>query len=119
MIETFAECYWEANRASFEEKGYGWDGDTVHLLAFSIVMLNTDHHNPNIKKSRKMTQEQYDEEKRGWERREETGRDGERGGGVYEEHAPCVYSSPNPFFAFLIFRLLFVLLPQVSQDGPA
>ena len=92
MIETFAECYWEANRASFEEKGYGWDGDTVHLLAFSIVMLNTDHHNPNIKKSRKMTQEQYVEEKRKWERRGERGGWG-RGENIRGIYPVCVFFS--------------------------
>lgn len=33
--------------------------DIVYLLSFSIIMLNTDRHNPNIKVERKMTLEQF------------------------------------------------------------
>lgn len=28
--------------------------DTVFLIAFAVIMLNTDLHNPNIKQTRKM-----------------------------------------------------------------
>lgn len=33
--------------------------DTVFILAFAIVMLNTDLHSPNIKPSLKMKQEDF------------------------------------------------------------
>lgn len=33
--------------------------DMVYLLSFSIIMLNTDRHNPNIKAEKKMTLEQF------------------------------------------------------------
>jgi len=53
FLEAFAECYWRANKSSFSKP------DMVLILSFSAVMLNTDLHNPNIKKSRKMTLEQF------------------------------------------------------------
>ena len=33
--------------------------DTAYVVAFSIIMLNTDLHNDNIKPDRKMTEQQY------------------------------------------------------------
>ena len=33
--------------------------DTAQVMAFSLVMLNVDAHNDNIKKEKKMTQQQY------------------------------------------------------------
>jgi len=39
--------------------------DTAYILAFSVIMLNTDAHNPSIKKERKMTLEQFLSNNRG------------------------------------------------------
>jgi Sec7-like guanine-nucleotide exchange factor len=35
------------------------NAEVTYLLTFSIIMLNTDRHNPNIKVERKMTMEQF------------------------------------------------------------
>eukprot|EP01090_Pellita_catalonica_P008645 TRINITY_DN19735_c0_g1_i1.p1 TRINITY_DN19735_c0_g1~~TRINITY_DN19735_c0_g1_i1.p1 ORF type:complete len:523 (+),score=91.87 TRINITY_DN19735_c0_g1_i1:61-1569(+) len=52
MVEAFAERYLENNPQSiFPNK------DSAYIMAFAIVMLNTDAHNPNIK--RKMTREAF------------------------------------------------------------
>ena len=39
--------------------------DVVEILAFSVIMLNTDAHNPNIKKEKKMTRKQFVNNNRG------------------------------------------------------
>lgn len=39
--------------------------DVVEILAFSCIMLNTDAHNPNIKKEKKMTKAQFVSNNRG------------------------------------------------------
>jgi len=49
MMEKFAARYYEDNPHSFPS------ADTAYVLAFSIIMLNTDLHNPNIPPERKMT----------------------------------------------------------------
>ena len=53
LTEAFAHCYYEDNKESFANP------DTVLVLAFSTVMLNTDMYNPSVKKKRKMTKEQF------------------------------------------------------------
>lgn len=39
--------------------------DTVYILSFAIIMLNTDLHSPNIKPSRKMKLEDFVKNLRG------------------------------------------------------
>ncbi|CAH1264460.1 IQSEC1 [Branchiostoma lanceolatum] len=39
--------------------------DTIFILAFAIIMLNTDLHNPNIKRERKMKQDNFVENLKG------------------------------------------------------
>jgi len=51
MMERFAYRYCENNPGVFPTQ------DSAYLLAFSIIMLNTDAHNPQIKN--KMTKEQF------------------------------------------------------------
>ena len=53
LTEAFAHCYYEDNKDMFANP------DTVLVLAFSTVMLNTDMYNPSVKKKRKMTKEQF------------------------------------------------------------
>jgi len=51
MLQAFAERYCQCNEAMvrlFRRP------DTVFLLAFATIMLNTDLHNKNIKAERKM-----------------------------------------------------------------
>lgn len=41
------------------------NGDTCYVLAFAIIMLNTDLHNPAIKKEKKMSKTQWQQHVRG------------------------------------------------------
>ena len=59
MMQSFAETYFAQN----PEQGGLADGDAVHTLAFSIIMLNTDLHNDLIKN--KMTLAQFISNNRG------------------------------------------------------
>ncbi|KAI0340495.1 Sec7-domain-containing protein [Trametopsis cervina] len=51
ITETFAECYFASEPAEVKSQ------DAVYVLAYSIIMLNTDLHNPQIRK--RMTIEDY------------------------------------------------------------
>eukprot|EP01119_Soliformovum_irregulare_P001359 TRINITY_DN1107_c0_g2_i1.p1 TRINITY_DN1107_c0_g2~~TRINITY_DN1107_c0_g2_i1.p1 ORF type:complete len:1152 (-),score=404.61 TRINITY_DN1107_c0_g2_i1:97-3552(-) len=53
IMEAFSLKYTTDNPNIFNHE------DTAYLLAFSMIMLNTDAHNPNIKKERKMSKEQW------------------------------------------------------------
>mmetsp|Transcript_49252 Transcript_49252/g.106679 ORF Transcript_49252/g.106679 Transcript_49252/m.106679 type:complete len:944 (+) Transcript_49252:765-3596(+) len=53
IIEAFAHQYTECNPGVLDHP------DTAVIIAFSLAMLNTDAHNPAIKKERKMTLQQY------------------------------------------------------------
>lgn len=57
IIEAFANRYYANNQSSrnFEFRNV----DAASVLAFSVIMLNTDAHNPNVPKSRKMTLEAF------------------------------------------------------------
>jgi brefeldin A-inhibited guanine nucleotide-exchange protein len=48
MMEKFAQVYHDQNPGIFDSP------ETAFVLSFSIIMLNTDLHNPNIKEDRKM-----------------------------------------------------------------
>ncbi|CAN0086443.1 unnamed protein product, partial [Sphacelaria rigidula] len=50
MMEKFAERFCLQQNASVFP-----NPDTAFILAFSIVMLNTDLHNPNIPEAKRMT----------------------------------------------------------------
>jgi brefeldin A-inhibited guanine nucleotide-exchange protein len=58
-MEIFAERYTEQNPKVFPT------ADTAFILAFSIIMLNTDLHNPAIKEERRMTKEGFIRNNRG------------------------------------------------------
>jgi len=58
-MEKFAERYTEQNPAVFPS------ADVAFILAFSIIMLNTDLHNPAIKEDRRMTKEGFVRNNRG------------------------------------------------------
>mmetsp|Transcript_410 Transcript_410/g.501 ORF Transcript_410/g.501 Transcript_410/m.501 type:complete len:1858 (-) Transcript_410:37-5610(-) len=59
MMEKFAALYCEHNPDTFPS------ADTAYVLAFSIIMLNTDLHNPNIAPEKKMSQEGFTVNNRG------------------------------------------------------
>jgi hypothetical protein len=53
IMEKFAERYCKQNPHVFPS------ADTAFILAFSVIMLNTDLHNPAIKQERRMTKEAF------------------------------------------------------------
>lgn len=55
LMEKFAERYYALNPTT----GPFANQDAVYILAFSVIMLNTDAHNPSIKKQNKMTKPQF------------------------------------------------------------
>ncbi|GMH75449.1 hypothetical protein TL16_g06769 [Triparma laevis f. inornata] len=59
IMEKFAERYSKQNPQVFAS------ADTAFILAFSIIMLNTDLHNPSIKEERRMTVEGFIRNNRG------------------------------------------------------
>lgn len=59
IMEKFAERFTEQNPDVFPS------ADVAFILAFSIIMLNTDLHNPAIKEERRMTREGFVRNNRG------------------------------------------------------
>ncbi|THH10280.1 hypothetical protein EW145_g1429 [Phellinidium pouzarii] len=57
ITETFAEVYFESGPADIKSQ------DAVYVLAYSIILLNTDLHNPQVRK--RMTLEDYQKNLRG------------------------------------------------------
>ena len=61
LMEAFSkELYKQLGDSSFFK-----NSDAVYVLAFSTIMLNTDLHNPTIKKENRMTQTQFIRNNRG------------------------------------------------------
>jgi len=66
FVEVFVKVFWQDNSGT--ERCPFRHPDTVHLLTYAIIMLNTDHHRANVEKkhaNRKMTQEQFIKNLRG------------------------------------------------------
>uniref|UniRef100_A0A8R1HHP0 SEC7 domain-containing protein n=1 Tax=Caenorhabditis japonica TaxID=281687 RepID=A0A8R1HHP0_CAEJA len=61
IIQAFALHYAKSNPKRTSNFRGGWD--TVHLLSFAIIMLNTDLHSPNVKT--RMTQSDFVKNLRG------------------------------------------------------
>mmetsp|Transcript_28727 Transcript_28727/g.47555 ORF Transcript_28727/g.47555 Transcript_28727/m.47555 type:complete len:1239 (+) Transcript_28727:3-3719(+) len=59
IMEKFAERFTTQNPSVFPT------ADVAFILAFSIIMLNTDLHNPSIKEDRRMTKEGFIRNNRG------------------------------------------------------
>ena len=59
MMEKFAERYCILNKGVFPS------ADCAFILAFSIIMLNTDLHNPSIRDDRRMTKTGFHSQNRG------------------------------------------------------
>jgi brefeldin A-inhibited guanine nucleotide-exchange protein len=57
VMNEFAHRYCQNNPKSFSSS------DTAYVLAYSLIMLNTDAHNPNVKK--KMTLQDFIRNNRG------------------------------------------------------
>ncbi|KAH9627442.1 hypothetical protein KSS87_006133 [Heliosperma pusillum] len=57
ILEKFAERYWKCNTKAFSS------ADTAYVLAYSVILLNTDAHNPMVKN--KMSAEDFIRNNRG------------------------------------------------------
>ncbi|XP_074263199.1 brefeldin A-inhibited guanine nucleotide-exchange protein 2-like [Silene latifolia] len=57
ILEKFAERYWKCNAKAFSS------ADTAYVLAYSVILLNTDAHNPMVKN--KMSPEDFIRNNRG------------------------------------------------------
>ena len=53
ILDTFAK-HWVSSCSEAAEAA-GLTPESAFILAFALIMLNTDQHNPNIKPSNKMT----------------------------------------------------------------
>ncbi|KAE9413395.1 hypothetical protein Angca_009348, partial [Angiostrongylus cantonensis] len=49
VIQEFAQHYAKCNPKETKRFRGGWD--TIHMIAFAVIMLNTDLHSPNLKSS--------------------------------------------------------------------
>lgn len=54
LMEAFAQKFYESC-----EEGIFASADAAYVLSFSVIMLNTDAHNPAIKKQNRMTRQQF------------------------------------------------------------
>ena len=52
IMSTFAKCYFEDNAGDSQRCPFKYE-DTVYLISFAIIMLNTDLHKPSRKKMTK------------------------------------------------------------------
>lgn len=62
LMDCFAERFYNV---SADAKNIFADRDACYILAFAVIMLNTDAHNPAIKKQNKMTKIQFIQNNRG------------------------------------------------------
>jgi hypothetical protein len=65
-LQAFARAFYEDNKSrgggdsSGDPRFFNPNSpDVVEVLTFSLIMLHTDAHNPNVKKERKMTLQQF------------------------------------------------------------
>jgi cytohesin len=58
LVQTFAERYYIANKGEARIQVLT-SAQAAYKLAFAIIMLNTDAHNDNVKKEKKMTLPQF------------------------------------------------------------
>ena len=89
ILEAFSErCF----RQSYEGKnGVIQNAEITYLLTFSIIMLNTDRHNPNIKAERRMTKEQFVRNNRNY------GKDYHQTIDLSQEYLEGIFSSIDDF----------------------
>ena len=56
LVEAFAQRYIEANPAVARKLE---NPDSIFVLAFAIIMLNTDAHSPSMRKEKRMTETDF------------------------------------------------------------
>ncbi|XP_077999135.1 IQ motif and SEC7 domain-containing protein 1-like [Glandiceps talaboti] len=86
LMEAFAQRYCMCNPKVVNRFK---NPDTVFILAFAIIMLNTDQHNPNVKAERKMKLEDFVKNLRGIDNNEDVDRDFLAG--IYERIKKCEF----------------------------
>jgi hypothetical protein len=69
-MSTFAKCYFEDNAGDSLQCPFKYE-DTVYLVAFAIIMLNTDLHKSATKPRKKMTKSEFIGNLRGAEQGED------------------------------------------------
>ncbi|KAL8302699.1 hypothetical protein RB601_005894 [Gaeumannomyces tritici] len=60
IVVTFAKKYYA--KTDLEDVA---DEDSIYVLSYAIIILNTDQHNPNLKEDKRMTLEQFSRNLRG------------------------------------------------------
>ena len=58
VLDAFASAYYDAATAGTDSSPFA-TADAVHVLAFSLILLNTDAHSPAVPRARKMTAAQF------------------------------------------------------------
>ena len=58
-MDTFSLTYYGDNPEYFDPPKGSGGVDSVYVLAYSLIFLNTLNHNPNIPGSRKKSKEQF------------------------------------------------------------
>ena len=53
MMGTFAEMFHEQNPQAFHSQ------DGIHVLSYALIMLQTNLHNPNVKRRDRMSIKQF------------------------------------------------------------
>lgn len=76
ILNTFAQCYYEENVGDTDRCPFN-DQDTIYLLSFAIIMLNTDLHRcgAGARKQKKMTKAEFINNLRGAQNGEDIPRD--------------------------------------------
>lgn len=82
-IDRLMECFADRFYAQNQSAAIFADKDACFTLAFAVIMLNTDAHNPAIKKQNKMTKQQFFSNTRGIN----------AGGDIDHEYLARVYDS--------------------------
>jgi Sec7-like guanine-nucleotide exchange factor len=58
-MENFSNTYYSDNPTLFDPPIGKGGVDSVYVLAYSLIFLNTLNHNPNVLPERKLTREQF------------------------------------------------------------
>lgn len=89
ILEAFSDrCFRQSHEGN---SGIIQNAEITYLLTFSIIMLNTDRHNPNIKAERRMTKEQFVRNNRNY------GKDYHQTMDLPQEYLESIFSSIDDF----------------------
>ena len=114
LVEAFAQRYIEANPAVARKLE---NPDSIFVLAFAIIMLNTDAHSPSMRKEKRMTETDFINNLRGIDNGKDL--DKQMLANVYnrvttkeykaqDDHINQVYSEVFLFFLYFRFKVLLI-----------